>query len=201
MKASVYTRPNKPTRLTVRRREDPAPMEARTLAPPIAVDRATECHVTPPDVASYMVDCLEGVGDYQTLEPSAGTGALLRALKDAGQSSLETIAIERHHELARVLERQKFGTVIHECFLDYAARAAGRVDYVHIIMNPPFRQVRQHMNAALSLLGRNGHAEPARLVALVPVTYDHPEAELMDTLGPDTFASAKVHTKIIRISR
>jgi hypothetical protein len=53
-------------------------------------------------------------------------------------------------------------------------------------MNPPFSDVRKHISAALSLMGRDGHAEPATLVALVPV---------------DTFSTARVNTKIIRIRK
>ncbi len=52
----------------------------------IAVDSATECHVTPMDVAARMVSYLGPVGDYPTLEPQAGTGNLIRALYDAGYS-------------------------------------------------------------------------------------------------------------------
>ena len=43
--------------------------------------------------------------------------------------------------------------------------------------------------------------EPATLVALVPVTFEYPEAEQLETLPPDTFSTARVHTKIIRIRR
>jgi hypothetical protein len=50
-------------------------------------------------------------------------------------------------------------------------------------------------------MGRGGHAEPATLVALVPITFQHDDAETLETLPPDTFATAKVHTKIIRIER
>jgi hypothetical protein len=50
-------------------------------------------------------------------------------------------------------------------------------------------------------MGRHGHAEPATLVALVPVTFSHDEAETLETLPSDTFATAKVFTKIIRVRR
>lgn len=78
---------------------------------------------------------------------------------------------------------------------------AGRVEFPRIIMNPPFSSVRKHIAAALRLMGRGGHAEPARLVALVPITFDHPEAVTLETLPADTFATAKVNTKIICIER
>lgn len=68
-----------------------------------------------------------------------------------------------------------------------------------MLMNPPFSGVRKHIAAAVSLMGRNGHDSPACLVALVPVTFEYDGAEHLESLPVDTFAAAKVHTKIIRI--
>ena len=163
----------------------------------VAVDRATECHVTPPDVAARMVEYLGAPGDKLTLEPSAGTGNLSRALLESGHSRYELCQVERHIKLAGTLH--KFGPVINRCFLEYAAEARGKVEFPRVIMNPPFSGVRQHVAAALSLMGRNGHDCAPRLVALVPVTFRHPDAEELETLADDTFATAKVRTKIIRI--
>ncbi len=56
------------------------------------------------------------------------------------------------------------------------------------------------MKAALSLLGCGGH-EVATLVALVPITYQHDEAEELEELDRETFPTAAVSTKIIRIER
>jgi hypothetical protein len=56
------------------------------------------------------------------------------------------------------------------------------------------------MAAALSMLCRGAH-DGASLVALVPVTYQHPDAEELETLPNDTFASAKVYTKIVRLEK
>ena len=36
-------------------------------------------------------------------------------------------------------------------------------------------------------------------MALVPVTFEHPEADYLETLPPDTFSTARVHTKIVRM--
>jgi phospholipid N-methyltransferase len=163
----------------------------------VAVDKATECHVTPDDVAARMVRYLGPQGDFLTLEPSAGTGQLVRALYAAGHSRYETTMVERHHALAAQLH--KLGPVFNRCFLEYAAEARGKVSFPRVIMNPPFSQVRQHVAAALSLMGNNGHDRPPVLVALVPVTFQHPKAEHLETLPPDTFQTAKVHTKLIRI--
>jgi hypothetical protein len=199
MKRSVYTRPNKPMTLHVRDRNEP---EAPTLAPlpePVAVDAATECHVTPADVAARMVRALGPTGDYLTLEPSAGTGSLVRALLDSGHSRYEITAIERHASLAATV--RPLAPTLNRCFLEYAEEARGKIEFPRVLMNPPFRKLRHHINAALSLLGRGGHSEPAKLVALVPITFEHPEAEEIDRLPVDTFELAKVHTKIIRICR
>lgn len=197
MKASVYSRPAKPLFVSVKQRDD---FEKLAKAEPIeiiAVDKATECHVTPDDVADRMVAYLGRRGDYLTLEPSAGTGQLTKALLRSGHSQYELCQVERHIKLAAGLH--KFGPVINRCFLEYASEAVGKVEFPRVLMNPPFREVKQHVKAALSLMGQNGHTEPATLVALVPITFEHPDAETLEVLPSDTFASAKVNTKIIRI--
>ncbi|WP_378952132.1 methyltransferase type 11 [Mesorhizobium sp. ANAO-SY3R2] len=196
---AIYSRPAKPMSIPVRRRDDFAKLEPLTVAAPVTVDKFTECHVTPGDVAARMVHYLGPQGDYLTLEPSAGTGQLTRALLAAGHSQHELTQVERHNRLAAGLHQ--LGPVVNRCFLEWAAEVRGKVEYPRIIMNPPFSEVRKHVAAALWLLGRSGHDEPAVLVALVPVTYQHQDAETLETLPPDTFATAKVHTKIIRITK
>lgn len=197
MKPSVYSRPAKPMVLPVTRRRDFDPIEKAEPVEIVAVDKFTECHVTPPDVAARMVRYLGPVGDYLTLEPSAGTGNLSRALIASGHSPRELVQVERHWRLAQSLE--PFGDVVHGCFLEYADEMRGRVAFPRVIMNPPFSDVRKHVAAALSLMGRGGHDEPPCLVALVPITFRHDQAEELETLPDDTFATARVRTKIIRI--
>lgn len=197
MKAGVYSRPAKPLFASVKRRRDFEPLAQAELVEIIAVDRATECHVTPPEVAARMVRYLGPVGDYLTLEPSAGTGNLSRALLESGHSSTELVQVERHIRMAAALHQ--FGPVINRCFLEYADEVRGKVQFPRIIMNPPFREVRKHMAAACSLMGRNGQGEPARLVALVPITFEADGAVTLEELPDNTFATAKVWTKIVRI--
>ncbi|TNE43427.1 MAG: methyltransferase type 11 [Sphingomonadales bacterium] len=196
---SIYTRPDKPLTIPVRARREAPALEELNAPELITVDKATECHVTPEDVARRMVDYLGPVGDFLTLEPSAGTGQLARALIASGHSPQELTMIERHIKLANQLHA--IGPTINRCFLEYAEEVKGRAEFPRIIMNPPFKDVRKHMSAALSLFGRGGHQEPATLVALVPITYEHDEAEHLETLPPDTFTTARVNTKIIRIER
>lgn len=187
MNPSVYTRPAKPLRLVVRDRQDHTG-EVPTLAQPLEVHSSTECHVTPPDVASRMVDYLGEPGCV--LEPSAGTGNLLRALQEAGYTDL--LAIEREYSLMELLKISFEGRfLLNTDFLEYAASAGEK--FPRIVMNPPFRGVRHHMKAALSLLAPGGV-----LVALVPITYTHEDAEQVEILSSDTFSSAKVNTQIVR---
>lgn len=203
MNRSLYTRPNKPASMPVRRRRAQGPELAPVEVPEvIAVDRATECHVTPSSVAARMVDYLGPVGDYLTLEPQAGTGNLVQALLAAGYSPGGLVAVERHTALCSAI-RARFTdgrsiSLMNRCFLEYAQETAGKIEYPRIVMNPPFRAVKKHMDAALSLLGSGGHAE-ACLVALVPTTYEHEDARTIEVLDRDTFANAKVMTKIIKI--
>jgi len=175
-----------------------APLEVPEV---VAVDAVTECHVTPLDVAARMAEYLDPA-DCLTLEPEAGTGNLIHALYESGQSYGDVVAIERHQKLCTSI-RARFKnrcpkTLIQGCFLDYAAENARRVQYPRVIMNPPFRQVKKHMKAALSLLGSAG-LDNAVLVALVPITYEHSKAEVCEVLNRETFPNAKVMTKIIKI--
>lgn len=201
MKPSVYSRPGKPLVIPVKRRRDFEPLAKVEPAEIVAVDKFTECHVTPPDVAARMVGYLGSVGDYLTLEPSAGTGNLSRALRASGHSRYEICQVERHNSLAARLH--SIGPVINRCFLEYAEEARGKVEFPRVIMNPPFSDVRKHVAAALSLTGTGGHGHAFRptLVALVPITFRHDDAEELEILPDDTFSTAKVRTKIIRIQR
>ncbi|MEP2387369.1 MAG: methyltransferase type 11, partial [Hyphomonas sp.] len=54
-------------------------LEVWKIQEPLVIDRAGECHVTPADVAARMVDYLGRPGAFNTLEPNAGTGALVSA--------------------------------------------------------------------------------------------------------------------------
>lgn len=187
MKRACYTRPAKPLGLTVKRREDFPKIGAAPSVEIVTVDRFTECHVTPADVAGRMVRYLGEPG--RTLEPSAGTGNLSRAL-DLPRDMLTQV--ERHIRLSQGLDQ--FGAVVNRCFLEWAAEVKGAQSFARVIMNPPFSDVRKHVAAARGLLAPGGV-----LVALVPCTFDAPGMETLENLDENTFANAKVRTKIIRI--
>jgi len=202
MDASVYQRPRKPKQMLVTRRDRIDEQGGSRPAEPVEVWKGTECHVTPSEVAQRMVGYLEAGQDCLTLEPSAGTGNLMQALLDSGHSALELIAVEQSQELCKTIRARFKGEIdpICRCFLNYAEEANAWGEYPRIIMNPPFRAVKKHMDAALSLLGQGGH-DLAVLVALVPITYQHPEAITHEVLPNDTFSTAAVNTKIIGIYR
>lgn len=205
MDRSLYTRPSKPRSMAVTRRTG-APAVARPALPEITeVDCFTECHVTPLNIAARMVEYLDATPGLLTLKPSAGTGNLIQALSDSGHSNHALTVIERHYGLCQTIQNrfknnkgESWVKPISQCFLEYADEAQGKIVFPRIIMNPPFKQIRKHMKAALSLLGAGGHGD-ATLVALVPITYEHDDAETLEVLGRGTFPTAKVSTKIIRI--
>ncbi|MEY8215541.1 MAG: RsmD family RNA methyltransferase [Colwellia sp.] len=164
----------------------------------IETHSVTECHVTPKDESKRMVKYLGGASNKSTLEPQAGTGNLLQALFDAGQEPGNIVAIEKNINLCATLnkrfENKKGFTPLNDCFLSYADEVQGGMKFQRILCNPPFKKVKAHIKAALSLLDKNGV-----LVALVPVTYQHEDAEELEILSNETFRTAKVYTKIIRI--
>ncbi|MCH9640064.1 MAG: methyltransferase type 11 [Betaproteobacteria bacterium] len=201
MDKSLYQRPRKPTQLAVIRRGEVPNQAFPELPEIIEIDRFSECHVTPMNIAAQMVEYLGVAGDdYLTLEPSAGTGNLIHALYESGYSSNQLTVIERQYELCNQIRTRFSGNLsidpIQKCFLEYAKEVKGQVIFQKIIMNPPFRAVKQHITAALSLL--DGH-QRTTLVALVPSTFNYDTMAVMEKLGNDTFPLAKVSTKIIRI--
>lgn len=165
----------------------------QTLAKPapeplLTVPAHLECHVTPKSVAGEMVYWLPDLAGKRVLEPSAGTGMLLDAMRTAHPEAILK-GVEIYQPLHERLIRKGY-EVDCDDFADWATNQPA--DFDAVIMNPPFRKVREHVRLALNLL-RDGGA----LVALVPVTFQGGD-EIM-RLDADTFSAAKVHTKIIKI--
>lgn len=186
----IYKRPAGPRRMAI-----PQPREVgegRKPPPaPVVVDRATECHVTPPGVALRMAQYLEVEPGQNVLEPSAGTGNLIQALRDAGTCLPMIGAVEQHNTLCDALRERFPRLALHQrCFLEFAGIVALQFD--RVLMNPPFKTARKHVEAGERLLRPGGV-----LVALVPITFKR--GATLEELPTNTFASAKVWTKIIRI--
>ncbi len=193
MNPSAYTRPNKPSAVLVTRRRDKTaqPVDVPQL---IAVDARTECHVTPQDVAARMVQYLQLEGGETVLEPSAGTGNLVAALLGAGCPASDITGIELHHALATTA-RARFAGEVAITQMDFLDVYSGDT-FDRVLMNPPFRAVKKHIARAVQALNPGGVC-----VALVPAPFRWDGAETLETLAPDTFSSAKVYTKLIRITK
>lgn len=195
MDASVYMRPNKPKYVTVHKRNSDVPLSSVENIEIITVDKTTECHVTPPVIAEEMVSYLSGNSEGRILEPSAGTGNLIQALLNVNFDLSQIVAVEKHATLVETLTRKypKLGCY-HANFLDCFSH---KETFSNIIMNPPFRQTKAHVEKALSLLAPTNSC----LVALVPVTFNHDDFEIIRELPNDTFPTAKVFTKLIMVER
>lgn len=193
MKASVYTRPNKPLTCKPMDFSIKNPLLGVEIEKPkmLSVDSGTQCHTTPDNPAAFMVDCLDYKSGLSVYEPHAGTGQLINALINAGVALSDIRAGEMHMTLCEFVRQRFEGLHLEQGdFLNHSGR------YDRIICNPPFKPVIKHMDHVLYCLKPGGIA-----VCLVPVTYNKIEHEELDRLPPDTFAHCNVHTKIIRIEK
>lgn len=200
MDSSVYQRPTKPLYKPVSRREVAPAMALPQRHIVAEVSRLTECHVTPLCVSQLMVDYFCSYDSDQIyLEPSCGTGNLISALLGQGILPEKIKGIERETSLhglcSKRFDQYPALDLLNQCFIEYAkTNKQNTVD--RILMNPPFRKVTQHINAALSLLKSDG-----QLIALVPITFDHPLMDTLQILPNDTFEHIKINTKLISIER
>ena len=175
------------------------------LARPIMVDKGTECHVTPLKVAAEMFYLADIQPGHKVLEPSGGTGNLAFAIMDRGHDPKDITVIEKNWQLVESMvaraeaQMQEYPgnraidfNLIHADFLGWIVN--GRT-FDRIVMNPPFKAVKKHIMAAEQALKPGGV-----LVAIVPNSFLHPTALDLEQLGSNTFANAKVNTKIIKIT-
>lgn len=160
----------------------------------VFVDKYTECHVTPIDVAGRMVKYASPLGDV--LEPSAGTGNIVQALLEYGISPEQITSVEKHTDLASRLKKRFDNkvAVFNQCFLQFAQEIEMRFDT--IIMNPPFRPIKHHVEAAQTLLKNNG-----RIILLSPVSFEKEDFTLIEELHEHTFATTKVKTHILEYQK
>ena len=203
MGAAAFRRPDKPlyaVKPCTKSIEAELKLDCGPKIEIVTVDKSTECHVTPSDVAARMVRYL--IQNFYTdtssvLEPSFGTGQILREILK--HPWLEVEAVELNIQLASgVQNSDEFSKVkFHQGdFLEFVPVEG----FTAICMNPPFKPVVKHMQHAYDLLLDQGV-----LIALVPVTYTAEklkgdfEFTDLETLPNDTFATAKVHTKIVEI--
>ncbi|HDT1524960.1 TPA: plasmid SOS inhibition protein A [Escherichia coli] len=129
-------------------------------AAPVAEIRAeSQLFVTPAPVCDRLVTLAEISNRDHILEPSAGTGAILRAIRDTAPEAM-CDAVEINSGLVRYL-RENFNGVRVQCgdFMEWQPVQY----YSRIIMNPPFShgQDIRHILRAFSLLRPGGERFPS----------------------------------------
>ncbi|HLX60309.1 MAG TPA: DUF3560 domain-containing protein [Planctomycetota bacterium] len=139
----------------------PAPRPMSTWKPPeptkfdamreslragVQVVSAPQLFPTPPALAREMADRAGILAGKRVLEPSAGTGNILRAILDSatGADCVRVVAVEVNAALARGLEEQRRRT-LHANETNFEIRCADFLEcngdlgaFDRILMNPPF---------------------------------------------------------------
>lgn len=128
---------------------------------------------TPDDVIQTVLSRFDGLGAAcHVLEPSAGTGSIVRAVLQRRVSSVHCIEVET----ARVAALESIGkydrrvTVEHANFLNVHPNPR----FTHVFMNPPFHGTHymQHVMHAWEFLKPGGY-----LVAILPATVEFGETK------------------------
>lgn len=155
-------------------RERDAKMAAIMTAEPVY---APGYFPTPPDLAARVADLLPA-GPLTVLEPSAGDGALVRAVLDANAEAY-VVAVEPNGQLSAMLARISADRLrVHrDTFEDFDVRPDGTTPpelFGAVVMNPPFSAPGHPVLWAEHVLRAYDHLAPGgRLVAIVPVSFEY----------------------------
>lgn len=131
---------------------------------------------TPPEVIEYILSQTD-VSGRTVLEPSAGNGAIVDALFQAGAN--QVIACEKHPELRKIVESKCM--IISDDFLAVQSQHISHID--QIIMNPPFSADEKHI-----LHAYNVAPEGCKIIALCNA----------NTLKNDRYLSRKELKQLIK---
>ena len=165
-----------------------------TLKAGIRVVTAPQLFPTPADLAARMADLAEIEPGQRVLEPSAGTGNLLKAIQEA-EPNAKVTAVEINQAVCDALSRtynpRPAGwSLLQDDFLTCNGNLGAKFD--RIIMNPPFADGAdiRHIQHALTFLKPGG-----RIVALCangPRQNEklRPLADTWEDLPADTFKDA-----------
>lgn len=91
---------------------------------------------TPEDVTKKMIELAEIKDGMTVLEPSAGHGAISKAIAKYANFNITLIQVEIDPEKCKVLESLKIGNVLCEDFMGAFSKEFGT--FSRILMNPPF---------------------------------------------------------------
>jgi phospholipid N-methyltransferase len=154
--APAYTPPPEPTE-----KEKAIEAMKETLKEGIKVVVAPQLFPTPSEIAERMVELAGDMTSNRILEPSAGTGNILKAV---GRSRVDckAVAVEINSNLANQLKNY-FHINVEVVNADFLSCNGDLGKFDKVIMNPPFENAAdiKHINHALTMLKPGG-----RLVAL-----------------------------------
>ncbi|OCJ37362.1 methyltransferase [Serratia sp. 14-2641] len=167
-------------------------------SPVMTVPASSQVFVTPENICHRLVS-LAGITDQDTiLEPSAGTGAILRAIRAVAPAAA-CDAVELNAQLCDYLRREFDDVNVICCdFLHYAPQKR----YSHIIMNPPFNRAADihHIQHACTLLKPGGVLTAICLNGPRQNEILKPLAEHWEPLPGGLFAYTGVSTAILRLT-
>jgi phospholipid N-methyltransferase len=157
----IETLPPQPRTLQAAQAADPAAEDFATikaaLKTGVRVVTAPQLFPTPPALAKRMAKLADIEGGDRVLEPSAGTGNLIRAIVDA-QPMADVFAVEVNRALCDALPVGLLfdGEALCQDFLTCTTEQLGR--YNKILMNPPFANGAdiEHIKHALRFMKRDG---------------------------------------------
>lgn len=168
-----------------------------TLRAGVQVVSAPQLFPTPPELARRMVELAEIEPGMCVLEPSAGTGAIVRAVRDAVDT--EVLAYEINHDLCSQLRRSFQSFELQVRCMDFLEATDFIGCYPRVLMNPPFENGSdiKHIEHAIHFLKPGG-----RLVAICangPRQQEKlkPLAETWETLPVGTFAGTGVNAALM----
>ena len=183
----------------------------QTLRAGVSIVTAPQLFPTPVPLAARMAELAEVEPGQEVLEPSAGTGILIDAIKTA-QPDARVYAVEINHQLCEMLS-QKINiptdaaqglcrNVLQGDFLE--CFGLGRFD--RIVMNPPFGDGDdiKHITHALRLLNPGGRivalcANGPRQTAKLRPIIEEMGGE-WEELPTDTFAAAGTSVRTVLMS-
>lgn len=177
----------------------------RTGVAVVAVS-APELFPTPPALACRMVELAGVRPGMRVLEPSAGTGNIVREIVKAGA---DVLAVEIEGKLAGALRAQYPDHEV--CALDFADLddLGGIRRFDAAVMNPPFSQELAHVGRAFDLL-REGGVLVSVMSAGVKFRQNHAHAEFrafveahggtIEDLPDDTFKASGTSVRTVLVT-
>lgn len=161
----------------------------------VQVVSAPQLFPTPPALATRMVELADIEPEHRVLEPSAGTGNILKAIYERAGAGV--VGVEINPSLGGRLEAVNSAIVIGDFLACTAETLWGAFD--RIVMNPPFENGSdiKHIQHALGMLKPGGRLVaicangPRQQAALQPI------ADSWEVLPRDTFAGTSVSAVLL----